>query len=68
MNKFKYLFGVVIISASVMPSLQQLSICFSQKSHLFKNTVQKCKKDDQNCILEEFIKVCEFNKTNKKKI
>lgn len=66
MNKYKYLLSVVIISASVMPSLQQLSICFSKKSHLFKSTVQKCNKDDQNCILEEFIKVCEFNKTKKK--
>lgn len=50
----------VLITASVAPSLQQISICFNTKSHLFKNTVQKCNKNDNQCMVEQLYKVCGF--------
>ena len=60
-NKFvNFFFGIVLVTASVSPSLKDISICFSKKSYLFKNTIQKCQVNDNECMVNMLIKICNF--------
>lgn len=55
---FKTLFVFVFITATVMPSLQQLSQCLVKKESQLKRSMQVCHKDNHDCMVKVVLKVC----------
>lgn len=56
----KSIIAFVVVTATVMPTLQEISVCFHTKSHLFQRYMKRCTPDNQACMVEQFTKVCEF--------